>query len=782
MPQKTSPYVESKFGWNYGESGWNTGMDENLIKFGFLLDATVDGIVDTLPAPSSNGLAYYLTTDKRFYFSADGTWYSSPVPKYFEFKLKSDGTTYVFNGTAPVEVNTSAEVSQELQALEDNLGTAAYQDVEAFATNDAVDAVQNNLDQSFVNLLNNTSDSLGAALVGYKGRTLTQKLAEVNSIVDFGAVGDGSTDSTTALISALSLGSVLVPNGDFIVNPTASQVAQILSSLYKIRCDGSLTINLPAATINLTEQVVINSPTAQNIAVVGATTPQSTITGQVSVTGSARAYSVTLSIADASGWAVNDYALIRKDVTGTGDFYSHAGIWKITAVSGNNITLLNTNHSNSFPVNTITGGTIVCLKTVLKFTGCDAFRFEGGQPLKTLDRVAIVGDYNLTTNSGTVGAHGIVVGAPVITNNASSNAAFNPNGEVIIGQFVGVSAFGEQGIAVSMRGSMVANFVASCSNRKRGIYSEGGHIRCKLSICSGNGEDGFISDTVGMIQCALSIASGNGLNGFWSTNNSLVNASGSIASGNLTNGFECRGLTRLNAENAISLNNGARGYTASYGGMIYAPSCTAIGNISDGLYAVGGGSTIQAQSAILTNNGAYGARAQNLSNIYLLSASVSGNTSGSYISQLDSLVVDDTGAVIPGTSTRKSDVTIVDSSTYRGMKVTVSSSLGDASFALDNAGSGTFTSRLMLKADGTVYPTTHNSNTNGRDANRWSAAYSTRLYLGSTGTAFDTSGAGSPEGSVSAPVGSTYRRTDGGATTTFYVKESGTGSTGWVAK
>lgn len=45
-----------------------------------------------------------------------------------------------------------------------------------------------------------------------------------------------------------------------------------------------------------------------------------------------------------------------------------------------------------------------------------------------------------------------------------------------------------------------------------------------------------------------------------------------------------------------------------------------------------------------------------------------------------------------------------------------------------------------------------------------------------------TSGSGSPEGVLSAPVGSLYSRTDGGAGTSFYVKESGTGNTGWVAK
>lgn len=43
-------------------------------------------------------------------------------------------------------------------------------------------------------------------------------------------------------------------------------------------------------------------------------------------------------------------------------------------------------------------------------------------------------------------------------------------------------------------------------------------------------------------------------------------------------------------------------------------------------------------------------------------------------------------------------------------------------------------------------------------------------------------GSGSPEGVVTAPVGAIYSRTDGGANTTLYVKESGTGNTGWVAK
>lgn len=43
-------------------------------------------------------------------------------------------------------------------------------------------------------------------------------------------------------------------------------------------------------------------------------------------------------------------------------------------------------------------------------------------------------------------------------------------------------------------------------------------------------------------------------------------------------------------------------------------------------------------------------------------------------------------------------------------------------------------------------------------------------------------GTGSPESVVTAPVGSLWLRTNGGASTTLYVKESGTGTTGWVGK
>lgn len=50
------------------------------------------------------------------------------------------------------------------------------------------------------------------------------------------------------------------------------------------------------------------------------------------------------------------------------------------------------------------------------------------------------------------------------------------------------------------------------------------------------------------------------------------------------------------------------------------------------------------------------------------------------------------------------------------------------------------------------------------------------------GTVKVLAGTGSPAGVVSAPVGSLFLRSDGGTSTSLYVKESGSGSSGWVAK
>jgi hypothetical protein len=69
----------------------------------------------------------------------------------------------------------------------------------------------------------------------------------------------------------------------------------------------------------------------------------------------------------------------------------------------------------------------------------------------------------------------------------------------------------------------------------------------------------------------------------------------------------------------------------------------------------------------------------------------------------------------------------------------------------------------------------------GTSAKRNRAVYGKEIRHGD-GSTIITNGAGTPEGVVTAAVGSMFTRTDGGAGTTLYVKESGAGNTGWVAK
>ena len=102
------------------------------------------------------------------------------------------------------------------------------------------------------------------------------------------------------------------------------------------------------------------------------------------------------------------------------------------------------------------------------------------------------------------------------------------------------------------------------------------------------------------------------------------------------------------------------------------------------------------------------------------------------------------------------------------------------------AGTGALTEYVGLLGSAlattrTLVPTTDNSRANGDASFRWSDTFSTNFRPGAGGPIW-TSGAGTPEGVVTGVVGSLFTRTDGGAGTTLYIKETGSGNTGWVAK
>lgn len=89
--------------------------------------------------------------------------------------------------------------------------------------------------------------------------------------------------------------------------------------------------------------------------------------------------------------------------------------------------------------------------------------------------------------------------------------------------------------------------------------------------------------------------------------------------------------------------------------------------------------------------------------------------------------------------------------------------------------------RLLIGGSGSVVAGADNAQALGSSTVRWKDVYATAYRLGPEGKILHTSGNGSPEGVVTAPVGSEYTWEGGKSGSIRFVKKSGSGNKGWVA-
>ncbi len=103
-------------------------------------------------------------------------------------------------------------------------------------------------------------------------------------------------------------------------------------------------------------------------------------------------------------------------------------------------------------------------------------------------------------------------------------------------------------------------------------------------------------------------------------------------------------------------------------------------------------------------------------------------------------------------------------------------------YAWDNQLTPTTTAAVNFTATTFITKLTMRGNHAGTGVSTLLNGLTTGTWLLSDGKPAEWAGYGSPESVVTAPVGSTYLRIDGGVGTCLYTKESGTSNTGWKSK
>jgi hypothetical protein len=182
---------------------------------------------------------------------------------------------------------------------------------------------------------------------------------------------------------------------------TESELKNVLNEYNYIALPSgtTLTINLPSGVFNLTAPLTLPQLGGNTIVLNGVAPTYYPISSSGSVSGSAGNWSVPITLSNATGINVGDYVGIDGNVNGTGSWYWVAGCWKVTAVSGNTVTVKNTARFSSVPTFTLTSGNFYKFNTVLKQTTSGAV----GINLYNLREVSLNNVAIVTDNSNGIG-------------------------------------------------------------------------------------------------------------------------------------------------------------------------------------------------------------------------------------------------------------------------------------------------------------------------------------------------------------------------------------------
>lgn len=517
-----------------------------------------------------------------------------------------------------------------------------------------------------ISTLSATQISFLQAGVGADVRTSQDKMRDAISVKDFGAVGDGTTDDTAAVVEAATLSPRIkfpVCSGSYVINLTPANATNVLAALNGLQTDVPLTINLGAGVYTFAQSLKINPQNGGLVTLKGASpvqvviTPGTPVVTATQVSGNQYTYAIQIPVVSTIGFSVGDWVLVETtgvdlthssyDETANGTRHKELdGFWEITAVGSSSITVKNKSRqsSDNFPgAGTIaaatanfTGGTVTKLPTVLSFTGVTGISVEGVMGL--IQDIAIVGN-NEGTNT---------TGIDIDSLQASSYQT----------RSVGLSKVG------------VANFTGPGVNVNGASSSATG----TKVFSSGHGTHGFrVASAFASFTYSNASGCGNTVgNGFFATNNANLLCSNSTSTGVRNTGFLSNRASSVTAESCFACNNGnyqdevtssppwkyaeGKGFESEAGSIMMCSYSVAIFCTELGFYCLAGsqscatycvssghlhahgfycilGSSMSARYSVARNNPARGFYAFSSSKIDARNTISDSNPAGSYVAQ-----------------------------------------------------------------------------------------------------------------------------------------------------
>ena len=548
-----------------------------------------------------------------------------------------------------------------------------------------------------------TDIAKGDALIGFKqanatssytdavASTVHSKLRDFVSTRDFGAVCDGITNDAAALISALATGKqVFVVKGSYFSLSNA-QAQAFIAGLERVSPEEGTDFNLPGSEISLSTSVNVYNPDAVKIRIVGQNFTSVSVSAVSAVSGSAKDLRIKYTVTDSSNIAVNDYVIIAAS-SGTGNYRVVEGCFKVTAKSGNDITVKHTMNA-AWPSSDFTFSSATCypIKTVLRWPLNSAGLRVGGCSLGQIKNLIIAGSFDISSSPAADSAgDGLQIGSAPDTYVTGLNESEQLNAGSVWAQKVGFVEWQGNGVQAA-GGNFYGSLISACSNGWRGFQSaRAGSVEAKFSSAVGNGASGYEAEAQGWMNADASVASGNQQQGYYSIGGGTVLVGSGHAIYNQT-GIDARNYAIALCDGAYVRNNSVYGLYCNAGSILFGVNASTSTNGTQDIY-VGEGGVVDANGGLSI-----------------------GTTRIIYHDSGARLIDTDGELIYPQT-------TYLENSDGEKVQFNLSS-ITDLSLSFDATGGGSFTQRMVIKNDGTVYPSVDGGPNLGRSGNRWGAVY-----------------------------------------------------------